>query len=340
MKYTAGVHGFGRFGQHLLRYWTEHAQSSPFEISYIHDAELSIDQALDIVMRDRYLGSFYRKHVRRTNHGLEILLQNNRKHQIQYTSGEVVSWVGQPDIFFECSGRHTDARQCKAFLKNQTKLVIISAASLHADALLVYGYNHDNFKITQQIISYGSCTVNAFVPLAHFIHQHWGVIDADVHVVHNTPEYLLEGQESLLRKSCTLEQVAPALLEWCRPDNFAVVYTLIPYTGVSIMDIRFRLRRVPARIELLRQLKLAMKSDELKSLYTVTPTDTGPDTHKFTRYSAVLIQPNLKIVGDNLYIHTYFDNENSVNRFFDLATHSARHLQSSALQGGKRHAGI
>lgn len=335
MKPKAGINGFGRFGQHLLKYWLERAGQAPFSIDWIHDAKLSLEQAFDIITQDDYLGPFYKCRLKLGPHGLVARLADGRQHSIVYTSGDSkpTSWLGLPDLFLECSGRHTDATTCQNFLGGNTQLVIVSATSLNADALLVYGYNHHRFNPKQRVVSYGSCTVNAFVPLAHFLDQHYGVKESDVHVIHNVPGYTLSDHTTLVRKPCTLETVAPRLLGFIQPHNFTVNYTLIPYTGVSVMDLRFELQNSPSPTQLVHSMEASIRQGALKDLYLIAPEDKGPNAHKFTTVSAVLVKPNIKLVGNNLYLHTYFDNENSVNRYYDLAVYTTRQIKGGHIHG-------
>ncbi|MDA0674695.1 MAG: hypothetical protein O3C67_13450, partial [Cyanobacteria bacterium] len=62
----------------------------------------------------------------------------------------------------------------------------------------------------------------------------------------------------------------------------------------------------------------------LAKLYGMAPVDNGPEEHILTPFSAVLIEENIKLLGDNLYIQAYFDTENSVNRYHDLVNYVAQ----------------
>ena len=64
-------------------------------------------------------------------------------------------------------------------------MVLISATSWDADKTLVFGYNHQEYSPELKIISYGSCTVNAYMPFANWIHDNYQIIDSDVNVIHN-----------------------------------------------------------------------------------------------------------------------------------------------------------
>jgi glyceraldehyde 3-phosphate dehydrogenase len=323
MSVTVGMNGFGRFGQHLLKYWLENAEKSKFIICYINDSGLTLGQAYKILTTDKYYTDFFKSNFTLETDGLSTTINGDRL-KIYYTNvkDENINWLGKPDLFFECSGKNTDAPRVKKFIKNNTRLAIISATSLNSDRVLVYGHNHKEFKADHTIVSYGSCTVNAFVPLASFIHRVYGVIDSSVDVIHNVPEYILASQNTLSRKPCTLEVAGPQLLDFITVDNFNVNYTSVPYSGVSIIDFRFRLKTITSTERVIKVLKNAMNNGELHKLYRMDLLDSGPEDHKFSSYSADLIEADIRLVGDNLYIQAYFDNENSVNRYYDLVQHT------------------
>ena len=46
--------------------------------------------------------------------------------------------------------------------------------------------------------------------------------------------------------------------------------------------------------------------------------------HNCTPYSSVIIREGIKIKNNNIYLPAYFDNENSVNRYYDLIDFIAR----------------
>lgn len=323
MKIIAGMNGFGRFGLHLLKYWLDRNKEAGFSIEYINDDVLAIQAAYELITTDKSV-VFNKYKVKIADDHLVFLEPNGAKHSIRYSTKEKtdIPWLGQPDILFECSGKNTSAKDCEGYLFDKTKLVLISATSWDADGILVYGFNHAKFDpAVHRVVSYGSCTVNAYVPLASFIHKTYGILDSDFNVIHNIQQYRLKEAYSLNRKFCTLEKVGPQLLEFLSPRNFSVNYTVIPYAGVSMLDFRFRVKAKPERAKLIEDLENAFYRGELKHLYALDETDVGPEVYNCSTYSAVLIKENLKILQDNIYLHGYFDNENSVNRYYDLAAH-------------------
>ena len=140
---------------------------------------------------------------------------------------------------------------------------------------------------------------------------------SDVNVVHNIQHYKLKNFNTLVRKFCTLEKSGPNLLKFLNKDNFNVNYTVIPYDGVSIIDFKFLLKKKTNLPKIIKSLKNEIKNGSLKNLYSIQKNDLGPEVHKFSTSSAVIIEELIKLRGNFLYLTCYFDNENSVNRYYD-----------------------
>jgi glyceraldehyde 3-phosphate dehydrogenase len=322
-RVKVGINGLGRFGLHLLQYWLDNYDDALFDIVYINDEVLGFEHIKEIVKTDPYLKLSSRINFK--SNGLLEVKNNGLKQEINYTteSFNSIPWLGKTSIFLECSGRHTERIDWDRVIADKTKLVIISATSWTADCICVFGHNHKDIDITKRrVVSYGSCTVNAYVPLADFIHKKWGIDNSDVSVIHNIPVYRAQDFKTLERRNCTLEKVAPVVLPFLNADNFIVTYTVVPHTGVSMIDFRFKLKQEISRDEIVKHLKIAIQTGQLHGIYGIVDIDDGPAAHKFTKHSAVLVEPNIHVRGHSLYIGAYFDNENSANRYFDTINYA------------------
>jgi len=328
MKTVCGLNGFGRFGIHLLKYWLENLSTSEFEIKFINDDTLDQKTILKIIQEDKKT-NFSEYEISLKN---EILLIKNKKDDNVFeivctnSNSEKIDWIGKPKIFFEASGKNTLKKDCLKFLKDNTSHVVISATSTDADQTLIYSYNHDKFEFNNKVISYGSCTVNAYVPLANYINKNYSIIDSDVNIVHNIPAYKLDNFNTIKKKICTLEKSGPKLLNFLNNNNFNVNYVLIPYTGVSSIDVRFQIEDKIILEKFIEDLKKNIENGSLKNIYGYSNKDADPNTFNLTKNSMEIIIPNIVIKDHNIYIHGYFDNENSVNRFFDLTNHIIKKL--------------
>lgn len=322
MKKIAGINGFGRFGIHLLKYWLTRSPNSNFTIKYINDDTININQALNILNNDKNV-NFSKYRIKKISNNIRILEPNGLIHEIEYTNcnKESINWIGKPDYFFECSGKNSISKDCFPFIKKKTKLVIISATSWDVDKTIIYGFNHKDFSNNYKIISYGSCTVNAYIPFANFINERYSIIDSDVNVVHNIQEYKLENYNTLIRKFCTLEKSGPIIVNFINKKNFTVNYTIIPYSGVSLIDFRFRIKKKIIYEKFISDLEFAINKGPLMNLYDLNEVDNGPEIYNCSPYSATFIKKNIRIINNQIYLTAYFDNENSVNRFYDLANY-------------------
>ena len=179
------------------------------------------------------------------------------------------------------------------------------------------GLNEADYSPAARVVSYGSCTINAFAPMARLLNANFGVIDADVHVIHNQPSHKLGSAPHPVRAHCTLVYMAPRLLPWLSADNFFVSYTLIPYSGASVIDFRFRL----ASQTTLENIYAALCGPKslLGGRYHFPVCDAGIQDVVGERYNAIIPRTGIKLVGDNLVMSGYFDNENSATRYLELA---------------------
>ncbi|OSM02505.1 glyceraldehyde-3-phosphate dehydrogenase [Magnetofaba australis] len=326
MSTLTGMNGFGRFGLHLLKYWLDRSEHANFKIAWINDDKLTLEQALKIIEDEIYvpINKYYKISVRENE--ITFTSADGVKNSIIYTTAprHEIPWIGEPEIFLECSGKNTLRKDCQPFLTGNTRLVNVSATSWDCDKTVIYGFNHVEPLDGAKVISYGSCTVNAFTPLAQFVHDKWGVLDADVNVIHNIQHYKLGDPkyDTLLRKFCTLEKQGPMLLPFLNPERFLVNYTVVPYAGVSVIDFRFRIERPQSIDAILHELEHGFGDEgPLAHMYGLDETDRGPEVHKCTPYSSVFSRDQARILGDNLYLRGYFDNENSVNRYYDLTNY-------------------
>lgn len=314
-----GMNGFGRFGLHFLYNYLENRESVTFELTNIHDEVLTVDDAFRIICDDRFV-KISAKHDVSVN-GDKLVFDNDLS--IRFSSGpdNQISWVGEPDLFLECSGKNTTREKSARFLSGNTKLVLISATSMDCDQTLIVGLNHEEIAEESSVISYGSCTVNAFVPLANKVKKVFGLNSAEVNVIHNLPEYQLCDTSGALveRRYCTLSAMGIKLLPFLNENNFNVNYTLVPYCGVSVMDFTFELDKNITKNDFFQELFNCSDDAYFSKLYGLSEADTGPDSFKLNSHNAVLIGATSKVLGKRVLIHSYFDNENSAIRFMDLA---------------------
>lgn len=311
----AVLHGAGRFAQHLLDAWLRHAPH--LTLGYWCDEVLDVHGVCHLLQTHDRL-DFAAAQPAVEDGSIALTRIDGQRHHLPFFHGPATQlpWRGKADVWLECSGRYPTAEQCRAFLHGKTQRVLVSATCWDADQTLVMGYNAADWRSDAQVLSYGSCTVNAFVPLAHWVHRRYGVEEAEVQVIHNQPAHRMEAHPR--RQACTLERMGPQLLPWLDAGRFAVNYTLIPYTGASLLELRFRLQSPPSLPDFLQTLGLACASGPLRGLYALCAQDPGITAVLGTGHNAVLHPAGVRLQGDTLRLSGYFDNENSAVRYWEL----------------------
>lgn len=316
-KLKTGLNGFGRFGLRLFRHWLLHRNNALFSIDYINDPFKTAAEIAQEIKSDGVAGTI--PHTV-TAKGNTILINNTiRVHVSSHTSISDITWHGDVALVFECSGKFTERRLAAQHLNGMVQKVLISATTFSADALIILGVNdHEYIPEHHHIISYGSCTLNAYLPIAKILNDAYGIQESQVHVTHSTPlRSIKKPFGSILGKPCTLEYAAPLFFPQLK-DNFFVQYRMIPYPGVSLMDMCFKLKKKPSVKKIISLLEQAARGAmDMHVWIEKKPKDSNyyiNDPH-----SAIIRSSEIRSNGDYLLISSWFDNENSATRIFDLA---------------------
>lgn len=316
MRVQAIQNGFGRFGLHMLAYYLDRAENSNFTLTHINDEKLPISKMIEIMKSDRYVRLFENYEIQIEDSTLTFIKGQSRV-SIEFHNLPLNDFIEFGDgIFLECSGRYTEVQRFPA--SPNIEKVFISATSVSSDITAIVGFNEGAITKEHKFISYGSCTVNAFLPLASRIHSQFVVLEADVNVIHNIAEYQLASTPEIFeRRSCTLSVMGPKLLDFINESNFNVNYTVVPVTGVSRIDFRFALKREFELGTVIEAID-GIRGGTGNNLYKFLEFDLGPSETLLSSYSAEFILEHSRRAGNNLYLSAYFDTENSVNRYYDL----------------------
>ena len=141
MKIITGINGFGRFGLHLLKYYLDRYDDSNFQISYINDDFLTINEARNIICNDTKV-NFIRYKVLIEDNNIVIKTPEGLIHKFIYSckSANKIPWMTKVHFLLECSGKNTDRNSALKLLNDNLAHVIISSTS-------------QLFKFSQQIFT-------------------------------------------------------------------------------------------------------------------------------------------------------------------------------------------
>jgi glyceraldehyde 3-phosphate dehydrogenase len=90
------------------------------------------------------------------------------------------------DYVVESTGLFTAFDGASKHLEGGAKRVVISAPTKSPDQIptLVMGVNHDQFEVSQKVVSNASCTTNCLAPVAKVIHENFGLAEGLMTTVH------------------------------------------------------------------------------------------------------------------------------------------------------------
>src|SRR5712664_1092621 len=167
-----GINGFGRIGRNIYR--AAHALKPSFEIIAVNDIGDSHTFA-HLLKHDTALGTFGPSVTWDADN---IIVDGHPVKFLSKKDPAELPWKDLGvDIVVESTGLFTDAKQARVHIdKGGAKKVIISAPATNQDYTVVMGVNHKGYDPKQHnVVSNASCTTNCFVPLAHVLHQSYGL---------------------------------------------------------------------------------------------------------------------------------------------------------------------
>lgn len=88
------------------------------------------------------------------------------------------------DLVLDCTGKFTTKELAEGHLRQGAKKVMVSAPCKDADLTIVYGVNHQKLKATDTVLSSASCTTNCLAPVAHVLHDHFGLKKGFMTTIH------------------------------------------------------------------------------------------------------------------------------------------------------------
>lgn len=179
MTVKLAINGFGRIGRNVLRALMERGGDT-FQVVAINDLA-PLETNAHLFEFDSVHGR-YRQPVTLGEGTIDV-----GSGPIRVTAErdpDKLPWE-DVDIALECTGYFRTPEKAALHLKNGSKRVLISAPAKGDIKTVVYGVNHNIIAATDQIISNASCTTNCLVPVAHVLHESFGITRGHMTTVHS-----------------------------------------------------------------------------------------------------------------------------------------------------------
>ncbi|WP_339750151.1 type I glyceraldehyde-3-phosphate dehydrogenase [uncultured Marinobacter sp.] len=326
MTIRIAINGFGRIGRNVLRALHENNYRNQLQVVAINDLGDAETNA-HLLKYDSVHGRFNAD----ISHDAESLTVNGDRIAITaLRNPEELPWQDhRVDVVFECTGLFTKRDKAAAHLNAGARKVIISAPSPDADAMMVYGVNHETLTAEHDIISNASCTTNCLAPVVEALHKTVGIESGLMTTIHSytNDQKLSDVYHSDLYRARSATQsmiptktgaaaaigkVIPALNG--KLDGLAV---RVPTINVSLVDFGFIASRETTAEEVNEAVKAAAENNPVLG-YSVEKLVSVDFNH--SALSSIYDANHTRVLGRHVKVMAWYDNEwGFSNRMLDNA---------------------
>ena len=335
MTKRIAINGFGRIGRCLLRALHESPLRDRLKVVAINEPA-DLDSIAYLTRYDSNHGRFPGT-VAVSEEGLVI---DGRPVAVSHaTTPEAVDWAALDlDLVVDCSGCYGTRGEFERFLAAGSPRLMVSHPAQSAadvDATVVYGINEESLTGSERIVSCGSCTTNAVVPVLALLEREFGVEQVSLTTLHSVmnDQPLIDGYHHSDRRRTRsamqsmvpvatglargVERLLPALTG--RVEAKAI---RVPVTNVSAIDVAANLVRPVAATEVNERLCQAAAGD-WAGLIACTSEPHASIDFNHDPHSAIVDAGLTRVSGDRLLdLLVWFDNEwGFANRMLDVADH-------------------
>ena len=326
MTIRIAINGFGRIGRNVLRALHENNYRSQLQVVAINDLGDAETNA-HLLKYDSVHGRFEAD----VSHDSESLTVNGDRIAITaLRNPEELPWKDhRVDVVFECTGLFTKRDKAAAHLKAGARKVIISAPSPDADAMIVYGVNHETLTTNHDIISNASCTTNCLAPVVEALHKAIGIESGLMTTIHSyTNDQKLSDvyHSDLYRARSATQSMIPtktgaaAAIGKVIPelegklDGLAV---RVPTINVSLVDFGFIASRETTVDEVNEAIKTAAEKNPVLGYNTEKLVSID---FNHNALSSIYDANHTRVLGRHVKVMAWYDNEwGFSNRMLDNA---------------------
>ncbi|WP_298447749.1 type I glyceraldehyde-3-phosphate dehydrogenase [uncultured Marinobacter sp.] len=326
MTIRIAINGFGRIGRNILRALYENDYRNRLHVVAINDLGDAETNA-HLLKYDSVHGRFNAE----VSHDSESISVNGDRIAITATRNpEDLPWGElNVDLVLECTGLFTKRDEAEAHIKAGARKVIISAPSPDADAMIVYGVNHNTLTAQHSIISSASCTTNCLAPVADALHKAIGIEsglmttihsytnDQNLSDVYHTDLYRARSatQSMIPTKTGAAAAIGKIIPELDgKLDGLAV---RVPTINVSLVDFGFIASRETSIEEVNAVVKAAAESNPVLG-YNIEKLVSIDFNHN--ALSSIFDANHTRVLGCHVKVMAWYDNEwGFSNRMLDNA---------------------
>lgn len=332
MTTRIAINGFGRIGRCVLRALYENGYRQDMEVVAIN--ELADIESLSYMLR--YDSTHGRFNGTVSIADQQHLMVNGDRICVRHISDPAeLDWAAlDVDLVLECSGQIRSREDAELHLSRGAKKVLISnPADSAVDNTIIYGHNHDSLAADQRIVSNGSCSTNALIPVLTLIDQAYGIeagVTTTIHSAMNDQPVIDAYHSDLRRTRSSVQSIIPvdtglpAGIERLMPQLAGKIESLhvrVPTINVSALDITLQLNKA-TDTEAVNQLLATAASQSFDGILGLTREAHASIDFNHDPRSAIVDATQTRVSGGRLLkLLVWFDNEwGFANRMLDTAS--------------------
>ncbi|WP_370305669.1 type I glyceraldehyde-3-phosphate dehydrogenase [Thalassolituus sp.] len=332
MTTRIAINGFGRIGRCVLRALYENGYRQDMEVVVIN--ELADIDSLSYMLRyDSTHGRFNGTvSIADEQH---LMVNGDRIRVCHIGDPAELDWAAlHVDLVLECSGQIRSREDAELHLSRGAKKVLISnPADSAVDNTVIYGHNHDSLSAEQRIVSNGSCSTNALIPVLTLIDQAYGIeagVTTTIHSAMNDQPVIDAYHSDMRRTRSAVQSIIPvdtglpAGIERLMPQLAGKIESLhvrVPTINVSALDISLQLIDATDADEV-NALLAGASNERFDGILGLTREAHASIDFNHDPRSAIVDATQTRVSGGRLLkLLVWFDNEwGFANRMLDTAS--------------------
>ncbi len=314
------INGFGRIGRNFLRALLADKKAlQKIKVVAINIGPQNIDNVAHMFKYDTLMGTYSGSVVIQNN---KLVIDDYKIDLISEVDPKKIHWK-QYNIEWvvESSGFFTTKEKAQLHLDSGAQSVLISAPAKQEDITIIPGVNHKLFdKGKHKIVSLGSCTTNAFLPLLTIINNRFGIKSGFMTTIHsytNTQVLIDTDHKDLRRSRAAALNIIPTttgaakMVEKVIPEltgKIGATSVRVPVAKVSLIDAALVLQNDVTKKQIEEALQLAAKN-EMKNIVQLCYDELVSSDFSCNDHSVIVDMPFLDVRGSTVKIFGWYDNE-------------------------------
>ena len=314
------INGFGRIGRAFLRtILTDAAARSSLEVVAINVGPANISFTAHMFKYDTIMGTYPEAVSMQAdkliigNYTIKIIAETNAENLPWHDLG--VEWV------VDATGAFTKREKAELHLKSGAHKVLITAPAHDEDISIIPGINHITYDAQKHaIVSLGSCTTNAFIPMLKVLHDTFGISHGFMTTVHayTNSQVLLdvESQSLRLSRAAALNMIptttgASKMLTKVLPELGQAIKATslrVPVAIVSLIDLTVTTRKSISIKAINDSFSIAADSS-LKNILAITDEPLVSSDFTGNPHSVIIDALSTDAIGTTAKVLGWYDNE-------------------------------